>query len=319
MKSILFNSWSGAFFKQGGGEAQLLQSKAALERQGVHVELFDMWKPQDNFQIFHQFSIERGVEHVVRAYKEKNKKIALSTILWADIPPADPLYRHIVELMGLADILFTNSDAESDLLSRVFDIPRDKFHKTRNAIGQEFLSDGDAKLFRKALGFDGKFVLSVANIDTRKNTEMLVQVCKEQNIPLVSVGHIKDQGYYSRFKSMYDQFIHMGPIEDKEMLKSAYKACAVFALPSYCETPSIAALEAASQGAPIVITGEGSTKEYFLDHAEYVVPSDKESLRAALLKSWDLMRQDKLQAVVRREYVWDSAAIDLLNGYKKIH
>ena len=71
---ILFNTCFSAFFQKGGGEIQLLKSKEALEKLGHTVSLYNHWQPQTDFEIFHQFSIESGVEQVVRKYKEMGKK-----------------------------------------------------------------------------------------------------------------------------------------------------------------------------------------------------------------------------------------------------
>ena len=47
----------------------------------------------------------------------------------------------------------------------------------------------------------------------------------------------------------------------------------MFALPSWFETPGLAALEAALAGCSVVITPFGSTREYFGDLVEYARPA----------------------------------------------
>ena len=49
------------------------------------------------------------------------------------------------------------------------------------------------------------------------------------------------------------------------LLASAYAAARVFALPSWFETPGLAALEAGLAGCAVAITPFGSTREYFGD------------------------------------------------------
>lgn len=317
IKKIVFNTWSGAFFQPGGGEMQLLQSKVELEKKGFAVEFFNQWKPQIEADLLHQFSIEAGGEFVVSAYKKLNKKVALSTIFWGDILKDNPHYARIKFLVDHADILFSNSDAESDQMSRVFEVDRKKFHKTRNSITTEYLNLGDAKLFREKFNIQGDFVLSVANIDRRKNTAQLVDVCKKLNTPLVSIGHVKDETYFKEFKNSYHQFLHLGPISDVSLLKSAYVSCAAFAMPSICETPGIAALEAASQGAPVIITSEGSTREYFGSFASYVDPLNSESLYAAL-KVIPKVNKEQMRKYICENFTWDKTAEDIVLGYNKI-
>lgn len=318
MKDIVFNTWNGAFFQPGGGETQLLCSKAALEKKGYQIELFNVWKPQLNIDILHQFSIEAGGDFVVSSYKKLGKKIALSTIFWGDILKTNPHYPRIKFLVDAADILFTNSDAESDQMSRVFEVDRSKFHKTRNSITEDYLTLGDPTLFTKKYNVQGDFILSVANIDRRKNTKMLVDVCKKLKLQIVSIGHIKDEEYYAEFKNSYDGFRHLGPISDTALLKSAYMSCKAFAMPSICETPGIAALEAASQGAPVVITSEGSTKEYFGKYASYVNPLEAGSLESALTNV-NKGDSESLRSYVCETYTWDKTADDIIAGYKKLN
>ena len=92
-KRILFNTWSGAFFNMGGGEVQLLKSREYLEKSGYAIELFDMWSPQTDIDILHQFSVQFGVETVVNNYSRLGYKIALSPITWT-IPNKDELHYH---------------------------------------------------------------------------------------------------------------------------------------------------------------------------------------------------------------------------------
>ena len=59
---------------------------------------------------------------------------------------------------------------------------------------------------------------------------------------------------------------------DDPLLASAYAAARVFALPSWFETPGLAALEAALAGCAVVITPYGSTREYFGGLVAYARP-----------------------------------------------
>lgn len=317
-KKILFNTWQGAFFNEGGGEVQLKKSREYLEKLGCQVDLYDMWKPQKEFDIFHQFSIQYGVNFVVENYKDLGYKIALSTIMW-DLPGTDnPYFYHIKNLFDNSDILLTNSELESKKLADAFDIDINKFHKTRNSIADEYRNTDTGQDFQKKFEISGDFVLSVANIDTRKNTHNLIKACAELDLQFVSVGHVRDIKYFDSFKDKYRNFLHVGNIVDIELLKSAYQQCAIFALPSLCETPGIAALEAASQGAKIAITEEGAAPEYFGDMVTYVDPYKLEDIVEGLHSELQLERSDDLQKYVIEHFTWDKTALDIIEGYNKI-
>jgi glycosyltransferase involved in cell wall biosynthesis len=277
-----------------------------------------MWRPQNDFDIFHQFSIEYGVEHVVSNYKSLGYKIALSTIMWG-IPNKDEYYyHHIKNLLHNSDILLTNSELESIRLSDAFEIDINKFHKTRNGISDDYRTTKTVSDFRKTYSITGDFVLTVANIDTRKNTLKLIKACAESGLQLVSVGRIRDVNYFDSFKDQHSNFRHVGSITDVGLLKSAYQQCQLFALPSLCETPGIAALEAASQGAKIVITEEGAAPEYFKDFVTYVNPLGLEDISKGINAELETERDESLRNYILSTCTWDKTALDIVDGYNKI-
>ena len=221
----------------------------------------------------------------------------------------------------MADVLFTNSYIESKQLSDWFSVGIEKFHQTRNSISEAYSQKGDPELFRNEYKVIGGFVLSVANIDELKNTHTLVSACKHLNLKLVTIGHIKNQEYFNSFVHDYEGYIHLGPFENEEMLKSAYSAYSaysIFALVSYCETPGIAALEAAAQGKKIVITQEGCASEYFSDYAKYVNPHELNSVIDGLRLGLSESRLSGLSEMIVAEYKWDKTAEEIINEYSII-
>ncbi len=105
---------------------------------------------------------------------------------------------------------------------------------------------------------------------------------------------------------------------DSMLLASAYAACDVFVLPSYYETPGIAALEASLSGAKIVITPFGGTKDYFNDDAEYVNPySSKDialGIRNTLLKS----KTTTLAERIKKNFLWQSVGEKTKKVYESV-
>lgn len=317
-KKIVFNSWPAAFFQKGGGEVQLLKSKESLERKGNEILFYNPWAPQIDVDVLHQFSTEFGVEGVVKKYKEFGKKIALSPIMWVPPTKGTFFYDRVKEMFDLSDILLTNSQMEATVLSEHFGINTSKFYVTRNSISDAYFSLGESDLFRKKYQVEGDFILSVANIDKRKNTHQLVEACKKLDLRLITIGHVKDPIYYSSFKDSYSGYMHLESIENEEVLKSAYSGCLLFALPSLFETPGIAALEAASQGARIVITSEGSTSEYFQKYATYVDPMSLESIVLGIESCLNSKRDSNLLKMVVENYTWEKTGIEILEAYSRI-
>lgn len=315
---ILFNTWSGALFNPGGGEVQLLETRRALREKGYQISLYNQWEPQRDIDIFHQFSIQLGVNYVINEYKNLKKKIALSTILWDCPPPNSFAFEYIRDLFLQADVLLTNSEVESKKLSDWFGVERHKFVKTRNSISNDYLTAGKSGLFRNKYDLCGDFVLSVANIDRRKNTFELIRACHELDLPLVLIGSIRDPQYYLECENSGFNFTYLGPISDVSLLKSAYLDARVFALPSLCETPSIAALEAASQGASIAITNQGSAMEYFGDDVQYIDPLDFASIKSGIEAAWDSAKIKGLSQRICAEFTWEQTALDIAGAYDKL-
>jgi glycosyltransferase involved in cell wall biosynthesis len=318
-KNILFNTWNGAFFHKGGGEVQLLQSRIALEKRGLNIDFFDLWEPQLDFDLLHQFSVLPGVEHVVRKYKALGMKTALSTILWGPLPDREHAeYHRMRSIVDHSDILLTNSIAESELLSEYFQQDPSRFHKTRNSVGDRFFRQSTPDLFRKKFNISGDFVLSVGNIQERKNYKKLIHACNKLDLRLIIIGHSSESHALNDLKDLNEGSIYLGAISDEEILKSAYSACSIFALPSYCETPGIAALEAASQGAKILITQEGCTREYFEDNATYVNPYEISSIIEGIEKAMNLPKNPELPNFTRSNYSWDITAREIIEGYERV-
>jgi glycosyltransferase involved in cell wall biosynthesis len=173
------------------------------------------------------------------------------------------------------------------------------------------------ELFRSHFGIAGSFLLNVANIEPRKNQHRLARVARQMQTTAVLVGHVRDSKYLAHCLDEGGGFVrHVGPLEhESPLLKSAYAASNVFVLPSLLETPGLAALEAAAQGAPVVITSVGSTKEYFGDLASYVDPADESQWRGVLESKLGTPRDDRLRRHVLDHYTWSAAGDALLEAY----
>ncbi|MEM2175143.1 MAG: glycosyltransferase, partial [Candidatus Micrarchaeia archaeon] len=91
----------------------------------------------------------------------------------------------------------------------------------------------------------------------------------------------------------------------------------VFLLPSYYETPGIAALEAGLAGAKILITKYGGTKEYFKDYAFYLNPYSKKDIERKLALALKKEKNNLLREYLRNNYTWDRIALKLVRIYEE--
>ncbi|MEW9805684.1 glycosyltransferase [Mesorhizobium sp. ZMM04-5] len=284
---VLFATYPMAFHTPGGGEVQLLAYERHLADAGIEVARFDPWNPRFmEHDIVHYFSCVGGSSHFCAFVKQLGLPLVVSSSLWVTRETAAGFpIDEIRHQLFLADRVVTNSEAESAVLSGLLELPVAKFVTVRNAVDECFLRKSDPDAFRSAFDITGDIVLCVGNIEPRKNQLRLAEAMQAiEDATLVLAGGARDQDYLAAVRHAGGSKLrYVGNLEHAgELIRSAYAACTVFALPSLFETPGLAALEAAAQGAPVVITGEGSTREYFGSAARYVDPMSVSSIAAAI-------------------------------------
>jgi glycosyltransferase involved in cell wall biosynthesis len=316
---VLFNTYAVAFDCPGGGEIQLLKCRQALGALGIDVLLFDPWRPQfDHVDLVHYFSVQGGSMNFCAHVKERGLPLVISPVLWlTDDNRAQFPMTEIRDLLHLCDRILPNSLAERDQLAEAFELSSGKFSVVPNGVDPEFGVPADPGIFRSNFGILGPFLLNVANIEPRKNQHRLARMARQMETTAVLVGRVRDAKYLAHCLDEGGNFLrHLGPLEhESPLLKSAYAACSLFVLPSLLETPGLAALEAAAQGARVVITDVGSTQEYFGDLANYVDPTDEREWRAVIEAKLSARRDDRLCQHVLNHYTWSAAGDALVEAY----
>ena len=168
------------------------------------------------------------------------------------------------------------------------------------------------ELFRERWGPD-PFVLSVGRIEPRKNTLGLIRAIRPTRA--AAGGHRRgpaglSSDYERECRRAGEGLVAwLGRLDHHDpLLASAYAAARVFALPSWFETPGLAALEAALAGCAVVITPYGSTREYFGDLVEYARPDRPEEIRRAVGECWDDGPDPRLARWIATHYLWPNVA-----------
>jgi len=319
---VLFNTYPWAFATPGGGEIQLLKYAEHLPALGVEVELHDIWKPAfDRVDMVHFFACLGGSIQFCGYAKSRGLPLVISTSLWiteetAHRYPMDEIRAQL----SLADLIITNSDTESDVLSRVFGLPRGNFVAVMNGVEPHFSEAHDPALFRAHFGIDGPFVLNVGNVEARKNQLNLARAMKGHDLPVVVIGHIREPDYgREMIEEGGAQLRYLGPLDHADpLLASAYAACAAFVLPSTLETPGLAALEAAAAGAPLVVTSEGSTRDYFGSMAHYIRHDDPADIRRGIDDALAAGPNPGLKAHMQQNFAWGTVTKTLADIYARV-
>jgi glycosyltransferase involved in cell wall biosynthesis len=316
---VLFETYPWAFVTPGGGERQLVEYAAHLGGHGVQVVLHDHWHPDlTAVDAVHYFSCVGGSIHFCNFVKEIRLPLVVSSSLWieektAHLYPID----EIRSQLALADVIVPNSLAEADQLARILQLPRDRFIPVMNGVRPHFAA-ADPATFRKQFNINGPFVLTVGNVERRKNQLNLIRALAEHALPLVIIGRVRESMYAERVLSEGGARVRfVGPLDhDDPLLASAYAACAVFALPSMCETPGLAALEAAVAGAPLVVTQIGSAYEYFGHRCCYVDPVEPRDIARGIDAALATGPCPGLSAFVLENFAWPVVTTALPNIYR---
>jgi glycosyltransferase involved in cell wall biosynthesis len=317
---IHFLSHPTAFSLPGGGEVQLIETMKSLSQLGHECVLLDIYDSKEwaSINLLHLFSVCNGIEVYARWALDNKIPYVVSPILWAEDYPKDEFDRVRFILLNSKAIL-PNSFAEMERIAHYLHIDNnDKFHIIHNGFDvNSFLNHS-----RQNEHVCPRTIVSVANIDKRKNLINLAMAVRRTSSKLIVAGGIRD---YSIYKYLVDNFSDcvslIGPITNSssvhfELLDKAN----IFALISLYETPGIAALEAGAAGVPLLLTSVGATKEYFNSFAYYVDPLSVDDivLNINSIYSRNISSIDAESRSHFSKFSWESAAIQTQHAYKFI-
>lgn len=328
----------------GGGETQLVAMVNSLPQVGVTARLWRPW--EDTLREFDCLHLMGSVpEHleVVESARRQQIPVVLSTIAWFDFAniwreprplwsqllaggrfltramfPGLPSWRR--RLYHAADLLLPNSQAEAEQLTRYFGVPEEKIHVVPNGTDERFACARPQPFARLAGCRD--FVLYAGRIEPRKNQLNFLRAMQGTDVPIVVLGDVVPghEAYRDACRRVAGEKVRFidGIRHEDPLLASAYAACGCLVLASWFETPGLVALEAALQGAPLVLPARGSAREYFRDLAAYVEPDDLAGIRRQTLAALARPRNAELARMVQCCYTWQAAARATREAYEKL-
>ena len=333
--SVFLHAPAVAFQAPGGGENQLVQTGRHLEAHGVRVRLFSPWTDRlESARLLHLFGMSREGLELARLSRSRGVPVVLSPICWyqpraiaalepswrrravglsawclRSIAPGIPSWRR--ELLHLADVVLPNSQAEADQLVRLFGVPRDRIRVVPNGVRPSF-GTASPEPFRERWGIGPVRPVGRADRAAEEHARpdpggASSSACRWSRSairrPVIATMPRECRRVGEGLVSWLGHLEH-----DDPLLASAYAAARVFALPSWFETPGLAALEAALAGCAVAITPYGSTREYFGGLAAYARPDRPEEIRRALRTCWDHGPDPRLAPRVATHYLWPNVA-----------
>jgi len=338
---VLFGSFSAITVLGGGVEVQMRALAKELARLDIEVELFDPWQRYRlaDYHLFHLFGAHVGTYHLGRAIKSLGMKLVVTPVFFSRHNPmrvaatlgmAMKLRKrggfwteHVFckELCELADMVLPNTQAEAEMLTKAFGVPAERIRLLPNGVEERFYS-ASPDVWLKQFGTKD-FILYVGHIGWgRKNVLSLLQVLERTGLPAVLIGTVVANDYGERCRTIINRSPNIklvpGLPPDSPLLESAYAACDTLVLPSFYETPGLAALEAGLAGAKVCITRFGGTTEYFGDLATYLDPFSEHSILKALRESLAKPRTDELREHIKKNFLWQHSATRLSAAYTEL-
>lgn len=337
---VIFGSFSAITLLGGGVEVQMRCLARELQQLGTKVELFNPWKRYrlEDYDLFHLFGSHVGTYHLGRAVHSVGMKLLLTPVFYSRHAPARVAallsvakrlrsrggfwteHMFCKELCDMAVRVLPNTIEEMEMLSRAFGIHRERMFELPNGVEERFADARPDEFFSKYGLKD--FLLYVGHIGWgRKNVLPMLEVMRDLSRPTVLIGPVIRNDYGRRCLEIVNDSPNMtlipGLPSDSSLLASAYAACDTLILPSFYETPGLAALEAGLAGAKVCITKYGGTTEYFSDFATYLDPHSRESIRGAIVTATGKPRDGSLRERIAGNYLWRHAGKRLHDAYSQ--
>ena len=127
------------------------------------------------------------------------------------------------------------------------------------------------------------FVMSAGRGDELKQFHLVIEACKELDLPVVIATTKWDKGYIERLKGIWDKAVILEGLNQEDLAKW-YRACRVYVCASNGERDNLCVKEAAASGATIINSTHNRGRESL--SAPSVNPSIKEQLNSALIEAY---------------------------------
>ena len=209
-------------------------------------------------------------------------------------------------------MLPNSEDEVRNFLKYCFVKPSAKVLAVPNAIDP--IPDYVANLPRPPQVPAGDYIVVPAVFASRKNQRTLIEAMKDSEYQFVFIG---DGDCLEECKRVANPNMHfLGYVQHgTSVFYGILKYARVVCLPSNCETPGIAGLEAAALGARPVVPYEGGTSQYYGWDAEYLDPLDVHSIRRAVNHAFARGRMSECDSMKYRAVTWRVVAEKTLAAY----
>jgi glycosyltransferase involved in cell wall biosynthesis len=231
--------------------------------------------------------------------------------------------------------VFTASEFSKSSIVRAYGLDPDKVLVTPYAVSPSFhtMSRQTARRWTASMyGFTFPFILSVGDLQPRKNYCSLIKAFQELVAAFPHLGHhlvlVGKETWFSdtvraaaRMSGVGDRIHFTGFVEDEDLLR-LYGACEMFVYPSYYEGFGIPILEAMACGRAVACSNTSAMPEVADSAAllfdPYSVPEIVRAMRDLLLDSELRMRMERLGSHRATLFSWEQTARQTLEAYYEV-
>jgi glycosyltransferase involved in cell wall biosynthesis len=219
--------------------------------------------------------------------------------------------------LNFADRVIAVSPSLATQLKRQFPARAQRISYIPNGTS-DLPGDADPDLVLERIGVErGDYLLAVARLVPEKGLHDLIDAlhASKSTTRLVIAGAADHESDYARelMARAGDRVIFAG-VQSRATLKCLYEHCALFVMPSHHEGLPIAALEAASCGARMLLSDIPANLDIGLEPRNYFPVGDVAALTERLDRDGAAFEIDS--DTIRARFSWDKAAEDTLAVYR---
>ena len=203
----------------------------------------------------------------------------------------------------MADVIVVKSQTEKEHILSQLEAPEDRFRLIPTGIDPCYAHPADEHMFKTIYGVD-EYILWLGMIEEQKNQLFAIEALRDITIPLVFVGAYRDRAYYDACRAAAPEHFKFLPAmpPKSEILRSTLQNCRLY-LEAPLSPPGSSALEAALTGNPLVLSDGPWTTEHFQQHAIYVDPKSKDSIRKGVLDGLKNGRNTAMSEMISRRHM----------------
>ena len=284
-------------FAFGGFEIQMLDALKAAKEAGADVQPLDVWSRDSDFDILHVWGFEASHLPAIYWAHRSGKRVVMTALLgyFDSFSLANRLRkfgsrvlgrsRALREISSYLDLLVVLNEAQADVATNYYDIPRSKITIIPNIINEDYFNLNGDILSRTVEHKVNNYILCTGNICKRKNQLALTEAALSARTSLLLVGPVLagEEEYGNALTKLIAgqesvRWIAGLPQGSHELL-AAYRGCIGFALPSYIETQPISALEAAAAGKPLLLADLPWARQSFYQGAYLSDPDSPSAIK----------------------------------------